>query len=126
MRANVEADGGAEDDRDHEQDCPEAVDIGLERQRDGRDQRDCHSEDAEVVAELGGLVPSEPRERKHEEEGSDEEGRNGCGEDVHAGQLLENMASMRRVTANPPKMLMVASRTAPEEITVIAVSPLPI
>ena len=39
---------------------------------------------------------------------------------VHGGQLLENMASMRRVTANPPKMLMQASRTATNEITVIS------
>ena len=31
---------------------------------------------------------------------------------VMRAQLLENMASMRRVTAKPPKTLMLASRTA--------------
>ena len=35
-----------------------------------------------------------------------------------SGQPFENMPSMRRVTANPPKTLMVASSTAPNASTV--------
>ena len=35
-------------------------------------------------------------------------------------QLRENMASMRRVTAKPPKTLMLAKRMATQEITMIA------
>ena len=117
-------------DRDHEQRPARALSSpGLEGQRDGRDQRDGHAERCRSVAELGGLVPGQPGERKDEEERGDEEGR---GAEVAKVMSIpvssseENMASMRRVTAKPPKTLMQASRTATKEITVIAVSSLPI
>ena len=54
---------------------PTPVDVAVERQRDGGDQRDRHAGDAEGVAGLGGLVLGQPGQGQDEQQGGDDVGR---------------------------------------------------
>ena len=101
-----------------------------------------HPADAEGVPGLGGLVVGESRQRQDEQQGSDDVRRVGCGLDVtvivlirsspsvDTGSCRENMPSIRRVTANPPNTLMLASRIATKASAVtsspLLVAPWPI
>ena len=76
---------------------------------------------------LRGLVLGQPGQAEDEQQGSDDVGRLTAARRAMSMPWLsscENMASMRRVTAKPPKMLMLASRTAANETAVITMLPL--
>ena len=89
---------------------------------DGGDEGDGHARDAEPDALLRRLVLREPREAHDEQKGGYEVRRDRDRVDGHRW----NISSMRRVTAKPPKMLMLASRIATKASTVTIVSPVPI
>ena len=66
-----------------------------------------------ALPRLGGLVLGQPGERQDEQQRRDDVGRlsGGCRWSSRSAPA-ENIASMRRVTAKPPKTLMLASRIA--------------
>ena len=86
------------------------------RQPHRRDERDRHAGDAVRHATTGGVVLAETGEAQDEQQRRDDVGGTGDGcRDLEPGHLLPpfwNIASIRRVTANPPKTLMDASSTA--------------
>ena len=87
----------------------------LDGEPDRRGDRDDHAADAKEHTAAGGLVLAEPVQAQDEQQRGDEVGRggHGCGDRrAHRSVPFENIASILRVTAKPPKMLMLASRTA--------------
>src|SRR5690606_9936008 len=74
-----------------------------------------------------GLVLAQPGEAEDEQQGRDEVRGVGQGQGGHRSALhFENMLSMRRVTAKPPKTLMLATRTATKANVRITASSSPI
>src|SRR5699024_5098045 len=78
----------------------------------GRGEGEGHPDDAERRPHPGGLVLGQARKREDEQERGNDVGRLGEGVDVHRASPFTNMPSMRRVIANPPKMLMLATKMA--------------
>src|SRR5690606_25338867 len=116
-----QADGGAHEHRHDEEDQPDGPRRGRERVFDhepgGGREGDDHPDDAVGHAGAGGLVLGQARQAQDEEDGGDEVGgaRDALREDHavgdHRASPFENMRSIRRVTAKPPKMLMLAMST---------------
>src|SRR5699024_8752752 len=99
----------------------------VDRQGHGGDQGQGHAGDAERQATTRGLVFGQSGQRQDEQQRCDEVGRIGGGLDGHPRQApFENMPSMRRVTAKPPKTLMDATRIATPARTIPTVLSIPI
>src|SRR5690606_12573499 len=123
-RGAPEPDDGADRDRAAEEREAEQAVVALEEaehdEHARREERDRHARDAEAVAAARGRVLAQPREAQDEQQRGDDVGGGGRGGgelDVHRAPPVgaapaENIASIRRVTAKPPKMLMDASSTA--------------
>src|SRR5690606_27507623 len=121
-----QADDGADEHRDEQQDQADAR-VVVDDEDERRGERDRHAGDAEGDAVAGGLVLAQPREAEDEQQGRDEVGSIGQGDGSHRSALhFENMLSMRRVTAKPPKTLMLATSTATNanRRTTVSVSPI--
>src|SRR5664279_5391989 len=127
-RRPPQPDAAADGDGHHQQHEPEPVGA-LDDEHHRGDQRDDHADDAVDNTGACGLVLREPAQAEDEEQGSDDvraagDGHGCRGEGIeHADQPFENMRSMRRVTAKPPKMLMLVSSTAMTDSTRVNGSP---
>ena len=70
-----QADRGTDRGRDQQQREAGALDVPVRGQDDRRDQRDGHAGHPERVADLGGLVMGQPRQRQDEQQSSHDVGR---------------------------------------------------
>ena len=61
-----EPDAGTDDHGDADQQETDVADAAIDRERDGRDEGETHTEHAVGVALLGGLVLGQPSEREDE------------------------------------------------------------
>ena len=108
-----QADRGADDHGDDQQRDADARRCCGDGQADRRDQRDGHAGDAEDDAGLAVSCLDSPARLRMNSRAGDDVGRlRRRWWRSSARQPFENMPSMRRVTAKPPKMLMLASRIA--------------
>ena len=116
-----QADRTTDRDGDDQQDDRRGVaDVSDDDER--RHEGDRHTGDAVDDALARRLVLGQPREAEDEQQCRDDVRSCGDALGIHPDQPFENMLSMRRVTANPPKTLMLASRIATNESVRIAVS----
>ena len=96
-------------------------DVPVDGQADGRGQRDRHADDAEDVARRDGLVLGQAGEGQDEQQGRDDVARPWRSTSMRHRRSahLREHRSMRRVTAKPPKMLMLTragSRRRPARV----------
>src|SRR5690606_1277019 len=83
---------------------------GVRREDHGRTEREPHADHAEHVAAPCSLLARKSREGQHEQHRGHDVGR--LGDRGEHQPSFRNMPSIRYVTRNPPKMLMLATDAA--------------